>query len=108
MSKNSMFILFSNKLDAEIKKKKLESEFGMRMCEKLEGGIDDLCNLSQLIKEQAIEQGIEQGIILGKETAQKQIQTIIRGMTEDGMLEMLPQLGNPVFYNEMLEKYNCL
>ena len=46
MSKNSMFILFSNKLDAEIKKKKLESEFGMRMCEKLEGGIDDMCNLS--------------------------------------------------------------
>ena len=50
-------VLFSNSLYAKIKKMKLENEFGMKMTREMKGGIDTMCNLSQVIKEEGREEG---------------------------------------------------
>lgn len=47
-------VLFSNTISAEIKKKKLTDEFGMKMTKRIERSIDDMCNLSQGIKQDAM------------------------------------------------------
>ena len=53
--------LLSNRMDAETKKKKLMEEHSMRITEKLEGGINTMCNLSDLIEERGIAIGEKRG-----------------------------------------------
>lgn len=62
---NMLDTLFSEELDAESKKKILENEHQMEMTRKLEGGIDEMCNVSLGIRERALAEGIEQGIAQG-------------------------------------------
>ena len=72
--------LLSNRMDAETKKKKLMEEHSMRITEKLEGGINTMCNLSDLIEERGIDKGIkigeERGIMIGERF--EQFNTVIR------------------------------
>lgn len=71
--------LLSDQMDAETKKKKLEEEHSMRITKKLEGGINTMCNLSDLIEERGIaigeERGINRGIGIGEE--QEKCNTVI-------------------------------
>ena len=53
--------LFSDKLDAEEKIRILETEYHIPMEEKLRGGLDTMCNLSQGIKEEGIRLGEKRG-----------------------------------------------
>lgn len=66
-------VLFSNKLSAKFKKKKLQDEFGMRMTEKMEGGIDDMCNLSQGIREEGREEGRTEGMLIAMVAALEEV-----------------------------------
>ena len=59
-------VLLSHKLDAETKKKILEEEHGMKMTEKMMGGVSSMCNLSELVWEE----GFENGEVRGRKVAQ--------------------------------------
>ncbi len=48
--------------DVAKKKHILESEYGMIMTEELEGRMQNMCNLSELVKERGIKEGIKEGI----------------------------------------------
>lgn len=56
-------VLFSDTISAEIKKKKLTDQFAMKMTKTIERSIDDMCNLSQGIKQDAMRQGIQQATL---------------------------------------------
>lgn len=62
---NMLDTLFSEELDAESKKKILENEHQMEMTRELEGGIDEMCNVSLGIRNRALAEGFEQGIAQG-------------------------------------------
>ena len=61
-------VLFQNELSAREKKDILERDFNIPMTETFESEVDDMCNLSQGVAEEAmqnvIDKGIEQGRIL--------------------------------------------
>jgi len=67
--------LFSEKLSTNRKKEILNEGYGIVTSVKMEGGLNDMCNLSDLIEERGIEQGIEQGKIL-----------TLKGLVADGIL----------------------
>ena len=53
--------LFSEKKDAETKKKELATKFGMVMTETVEGGLRSMCNLGAGMAERAIQRGLKEG-----------------------------------------------
>jgi len=57
--------LFSEKLRPNQKKEILNKEYNIATSVELEGGMNDMCNLSDLIEERGIEKGIEKGIERG-------------------------------------------
>lgn len=57
--------LLSDELEPAEKKKILEQEYGIATSVEMEGGLQKMCNLSEIIEEKGIEQGIEQGIEKG-------------------------------------------
>ncbi|MCI8705224.1 MAG: hypothetical protein HFH44_00535 [Lachnospiraceae bacterium] len=71
--KNSQNILVSmlekllSQMDIEEKKRILAEDFGMVMTAELEGRMETMCNLSEIIVEMGIEKGMEQGIKKGME-----------------------------------------
>lgn len=58
---NMLDTLFSDTLKASEKKYILEKEHQMSMTRELEGGIEQMCNVSLGIRERALAEGIEQG-----------------------------------------------
>ena len=54
-------VLFQNELSAKEKKDILEKDFNVPMTETFESEVDDMCNLSQGVAEEAMQKGIEQG-----------------------------------------------
>ncbi len=56
--------LFSEQLSPNRKKEILNKEYGIATSVELEGGVNDMCNLSELIEERGIEKGIERGTLL--------------------------------------------
>ena len=54
-------VLFQNELSAREKKDILERDFNIPMTETFESEVDDMCNLSQGIAEEAMQKGIEKG-----------------------------------------------
>lgn len=59
--------IFSDKMDAEQKKRILETEHQMIMTRELEGEIGNMCNVSEGLWERAMNEGISQGITQGEE-----------------------------------------
>ena len=57
------------KESAEIKKKNLSENYGIKMSSATERKVNEMCNLSEVLVEKGIEKGIEQGIEKGKITA---------------------------------------
>ena len=55
-------VLFQNELSAREKKDILERDFNIPMTETFESEVDDMCNLSQGVAEEAMQKGIEKGI----------------------------------------------
>ena len=60
-------VLFQNELSARAKKDILERDFNIPMTETFESEVDDMCNLSQGVAEEAMQKGIEKGIQKGIE-----------------------------------------
>lgn len=54
-------VLFQNELSAREKKDILERDFNIPMTETFESEVDDMCNLSQGVAEEAMQKGIEKG-----------------------------------------------
>ena len=80
--------LFSQKLDADAKKKILEQEHQMKMTRKLEGGIHSMCNVGEGLWERAVESGLEQGIQQGiRQERQSSIDVLIRNLRKFGVEE---------------------
>lgn len=76
--------LFSEKKDAETKKKELENKFGMIMTETVEGGLRSMCNLGAGMAERAIREGLQQGLQQGEERLGKLISVLLReGLTDE-------------------------
>ena len=65
-------VLFSDEIQVEEKKWILEKEFKMPMTEELEGGVEEMCNLSKGVWEKGIEQGIERGLSRGVERGMRE------------------------------------
>ena len=59
-------VLFQNELSAREKKDILERDFNIPMTETFESEVDDMCNLSQGVAEEAMQKGIEQGLQQGR------------------------------------------
>ena len=74
-SKNVLIAMLEDILaeeEASKKKQKLKEKYHMIMTYDLEKGVDDMCNLSDIIWERAIEQGLEKGIEKGIERGLEQ------------------------------------
>lgn len=96
-SKNMLISMLEKLLSQEdtAEKKKALEKYGMVMTEELEGRMNTVCNLSQVIVQQGREQGIQQGIeqerisaiqrMLKADAAKAQI--ILFGYTEDEIIK---------------------
>ena len=65
-------VLFQNELSAREKKDILERDFNIPMTETFESEVDDMCNLSQGVAEEAMQKGIEKGIEQGLEQGRQE------------------------------------
>ena len=65
-------VLFQNELSAREKKDILERDFNIPMTETFESEVDDMCNLSQGVAEEAMQKGIEKGIEQGLERGRQE------------------------------------
>jgi predicted transposase YdaD len=54
------------KESAEIKKKNLSENYGIKMSSATERKVNEMCNLSEVLVEKGIEQGIEKGKITAR------------------------------------------
>mgnify|MGYP006966552093 CR=1 FL=1 len=62
-------VLLSEEKSPETKKEILETEFDVPMTQTLESEVRRMCNLSQGVKERAMEQGVAKGIGIGEDKA---------------------------------------
>ena len=77
-------VLFQNELSAREKKDILERDFNIPMTETFESEVDDMCNLSQGVAEEAMQKGIEKG-------RQEGIQKGIEQGRQEGMQKGMAQ-----------------
>lgn len=73
--------LFSQELSPHEKENILHNDYHIQTTAEMEGGLREMCNLSDLIEERGIEKGIEKGIEQGKLT------TLI-ALVQDGLISI--------------------
>ena len=76
-------VLFQNELSAREKKDILERDFNIPMTETFESEVDDMCNLSQGVAEEAMQKGLEKGIEQGLQQGRTHI---LIELVNDGVL----------------------
>ena len=93
-SKNKLIalleVLFSNRLKQD-KMNQLE-EYGLEMTTELEGCVNDMCNISDLLVEESEERGEKRGVERGEKKARlDSIRTLMRKLnqTADEAMDML-------------------
>lgn len=74
-------VLLTSQISVKEKVEILSNKYGLEMTEKIEEGVKKMCNLSDLIEEQAIEQGLKKGLQQGLERG---IQAMILDNLEEG------------------------
>ena len=83
--------LFSSKMTVQEKEEKLEKEFGMRITEEVKKGADSMCNISDLIEEQA----------------EKRFGQLISALLKDGLTEVVERVAvDEEVRAEYYKKYN--
>ena len=102
-SKNKLIAMLEDVLsseDSDVKKHKLEDKYDMKMTTELEGRINGMCNLSDVVEERGIERGMERGMELGLEKGME------RGIT--GLVEVLREMGTPseVIIEKIMKKFS--
>lgn len=93
-SRNKLIAMLEELLsrkDVAKKKHILESEYGMIMTEELEGRMQNMCNLSELIEEVGIEKGIKKGIKKG--ITQERIAAVERMIKANATKEQIISFG---------------
>lgn len=90
MFMNFMNTLFDPNMPVENKKQRLETEYQIPVESELRKGLRLMCNLSDVIEEQAIEKGIEKGIEQGIEKGR--IETLVE-LVKDGILNIQDAAG---------------
>ncbi len=92
ISKNQLIAMLEELLkkeSAEVKKKRLSEEYGLKMSIETERRLSNMCNLSEVMLEKGIEQGITKGIEQGK------MQGMVIARYEDGMsIEQIAEKSN--------------
>lgn len=76
--------MFSERLQPEEKEKILESDYSFITSIEVEGGLRQMCNLSDLVEERGIKKGIEQGLEQGRQEKLDAFLDLVR----DGLLEL--------------------
>lgn len=94
-SRNRLIAMLEDVLsreDSDVKKRKLEEKYAMRMTMELEGRINRMCNLSDVVVERGIELGIQQGMQRGIK----------------GLVDILSDMGTPkeVIVQKIMEKFS--
>lgn len=97
--------LFSSRLTVQEKEEKLEKEFGMRITEGVKKGADSMCNISDLIEEQAtkrglekgmqqgLQQGMQQGMQQGLQQGENRLGKLISALLKDGLTEVVERVA---------------
>lgn len=99
-SKNQLIAMLEELLkkeSAEVKKKRLSEEYGLKMSIETERRLSNMCNLSEVIEEKYLQQGFEQGVASGitKGIEQGKLQGRIIARYEDGMsIEQIAEKSN--------------
>lgn len=99
-SKNQLIAMLEELLkkeSAEVKKKRLSEEYGLKMSIETERRLSNMCNLSEVMLEKGIEQGITKGIEQGitKGIEQGKMQGMVIARYEDGMsIEQIAEKSN--------------
>lgn len=82
--------LFSSVLETEEKLKTLENEFNIPVTDEFRKDVNNMCNLSQGIREDGIKEGIQKGIQKGREEGREEV---IRSMAQNGItVEQIAQI----------------
>ena len=94
-SRNRLIAMLEDVLsreDSDVKKRKLEEKYAMKMTLELEGRINRMCNLSDVVVERGIELGIQQGMQRGIK----------------GLVDILRDMGTPkeVIVQKIMEKFS--
>ena len=98
-SRNRLIAMLEDVLsreDSDVKKRKLEEKYAMKMTLELEGRIKRMCNLSDVVVERGIELGMQQGM-------QKGMQQGIKGL-----VDILSEMGTSkeVIVQKIMEKFS--
>lgn len=102
-SRNRLIAMLEDVLsreDSDVKKRKLEEKYAMKMTLELEGRINRMCNLSDVVVERGIELGIQQGIQQGMQQGMQ--------MGIKGLVDILSDMGTPkeVIVQKIMEKFS--
>lgn len=94
-SRNRLIAMLEDVLsreDSDVKKRKLEEKYAMKMTLELEGRINRMCNLSDVVVERGIELGIQHGMQRGIK----------------GLVDILSDMGTPkeVIVQKIMEKFS--
>ena len=94
-SRNRLIAMLEDVLsreDSDVKKRKLEEKYAMKMTLELEGRINRMCNLSDVVVERGIELGMQQGMQRGIK----------------GLVDILSDMGTPkeVIVQKIMEKFS--
>ena len=80
--------LFSERLQPEEKEEILATEYNFETSVELEGGLRQMCNLSDLVEERGIKKGIELGLEQGLEQGRQEKLEAFLALVRDGLLEL--------------------
>ena len=103
--------LFTSKMTVQEKEQKLEKEFGMRITEKVKKGANSMCNISDLIEEQAtkrgLEKGMKQGLQQGLQQGANQLGELITLLLKDGLTDVVELVAkDETVRAQYYKKYN--
>lgn len=98
-SRNRLIAMLEDVLspeDSDVKKRKLEEKYAMKMTLELEGRVKRMCNLSDVVVERGIELGMQQGMQQGMQ----------RGIK--GLVDILSEMGTSkeVIVQKIMEKFS--
>ena len=89
--------LFTSKMTVQEKEEKLEKEFGMRITETVKKGANSMCNISDLIEEQAtkrgLEKGMQQGLQQGLQQGETKLGNLISILLKEGLTDVVERVA---------------
>ena len=89
--------LFTSKMTVQEKEEKLEKEFGMRITETVKKGANSMCNISDLIEEQAtkrgLEKGMQQGLQQGLQQGETKLGNLVSILLKEGLTDVVERVA---------------